>query len=155
MTLAELEAKLSELEDAWQIIERELEACKDRGSRIRELEEAREFFACRGAFWEQLEELDGWTMVDDPDGEYGVHLTVEGWKSSFRRMRREAAFDALAKFTPEQRRQRYEELELRVTALSNEELEINGIFDTERLYISESLSSPLCTQTTPPAPFLG
>ena len=142
MTLEELGAKLEELEEAREAVERGLEACKNRGSRIAELEEARDLFSFRGAFWEELEELDEWTTVDGPHGEYRVRVPVEEWKKSYRRMSREASFDALKKFTPEQRREKYRELELKVTALSKEELSVSGVFDTERLYISEPSPTP-------------
>lgn len=138
MTLQELGVKLTGLEEAREAIERELEACRNRTERICALEEGRDTFAFRGPFWEELEALkepDGWTKAEGP---YGARIPVEEWKSHYQQVSREAVFDALKTFTPEQRRERYGELELKATALSKEELEISGVFDPETVYISET-----------------
>ena len=73
-------------------------------------------------------------------GEYRVRVPLEDQRQSFRDVNREATLTALEKFTSEQRRQRYEELELMVTALSKEELSVSGVFDAETVHISEPSS---------------
>jgi len=142
MTLEELGAKLEELEEVTKAVERELEACKNRGERVRQLEETQDLFAFRGASWGWLEETGEWTTVDTPDGEYQVRFFPDEFKTSLREAGREGALRGLKQFTPEQRRQRYRELELRVVAHSKEEIEVNGLFDTETVYISASSPTP-------------
>lgn len=51
--------------------------------------------------------------------------------------------------TPERKRTLYRELELRVVALSKDELEVSGVFGTETVYASAPSCSPPCTPTTP------
>lgn len=53
---------------------------------------------------------------------------------------RKARLSDLQSATPEERRERYRELELRVVALSKEELEVSGIFGVEKFYILEPAS---------------
>jgi len=58
-----------------------------------------------------------------------------------RNVAHQARLEALAKHTPEERRERYRELDLRVVAHSKEEIEVSGLFDPERIYISAPSST--------------
>jgi hypothetical protein len=51
---------------------------------------------------------------------------------------------ALADATPEQRRERYASLDLRVVAHSKEELEVSGLFGTEMIYTCNPSPSLEC-----------
>jgi Recombinase zinc beta ribbon domain len=155
MTLDELGPKLTELEEARNAIERELEACKNRGSRIAELKAMRDFWAMRGELWETLDELREWTAVQHPNetaARYQMRILVaEDYNNHLHRVRdkaRKARLSELQNATPEPRRQQYEELELRVTAYSKEEYEVAGVcFDPERFYICATSHSPSTTST--------
>ncbi len=49
---------------------------------------------------------------------------------------------------PKERHDEYRRLELRVMALSKDELEVSGIFGTERIYTGDPLPRPQHTATT-------
>ena len=143
LTLDELGAKLAELEEARHALERELEACRNRGARLAELEAMRDFWSGSGELWETLDEIREWTATQHPDETAALYqtrlLAVENYKDRLHDMQdkaRKARLSDLHNATPEQRRQQYEELELRVIAYSKEELEVSGVcFGPERFYI--------------------
>jgi hypothetical protein len=56
--------------------------------------------------------------------------------------------DELEDYTPEQRHGEYRDLELRVEARSKDELEVSGVFGTEKVYICDPSRRPRLTATT-------
>ena len=69
MSREELRSKVVKLDDERKTIEKDLARTRERGSRLRQLEELREFLAFRGPFWEEIAVLDEWTTITTPEGE--------------------------------------------------------------------------------------
>jgi len=130
MTMDELKAKLGDIAEDREGILRGIEACVHRGERIRELVALRESLQRRAGAW-------GGLMDKHPD--LGDHVVGDPpWASDpFAAAGRES----LEACTPQQRREHYLSLELRVDVRSPEELEISGIFGKETIYTCAS-SSP-------------
>ena len=133
MTLDELRPRLLQVEEAREDVLRQIEASERRGERVRALETLRAGYSgdlMRDAF------------ADQPDAP--VDEIQDRFMQAVREKRRERVLDA---YTSEQRRERYEALELRVVAHSKEELEISGVFGRETLYICEPSRRPRRTTT--------
>ena len=143
--LDELRERLADLEEAAEAVERQIEACETRGESLRLLEEMRAFYVGNGSFWEGIKPLDEWTQLSTPEGEWKVRVPFDDQVEHMRNVARQTRLEALAKHTPEQRRERYRELGLRVVAHSREEIEVSGLFDPERIYI------PASSSTSPPS----
>jgi hypothetical protein len=126
---AELDEYLAGLEERRQEIDRSLEHLRERGERLRVLEETRRAYAEPTA-WAR-DTVDGW-IRDDPDAagmseqmyEAQVAMLAGDYAPERLRAMRRSNLDRL---TAEQRHQRYREVELRVVAHSKEELEITGV----------------------------
>jgi hypothetical protein len=148
MTLEELGLKLRELEEARDAVERELEACTNRGERVRYLEGLRTMFTgewvqyCVGEKPTEPENMrfNGVTLeaIEEWRDE-GREVLATFWKENGQKAWARAERAKLEEYTPEERHERYQELELRVIAHSKEELEISGVcFGPERIYICET-----------------
>jgi site-specific DNA recombinase len=141
---AELDEMLAGIEERRQEIDRSLVHLRERGERLRMLEETRQAYAQPEA-WAR-DAVDGW-IRDDPDTDYDVPTLILDDRTGepmslyeanvailagdyaperLRTIRR----DNLNRFTAERRHERYREMALRVVAHSKEELEITGVFGT-------------------------
>jgi Recombinase zinc beta ribbon domain len=141
MTLDELRERLADLEEAAEAVERQIQACETRGEGLRSLEEMKQFYLGKGSLWEVIKPLDEWTQISTPEGEWKVRVPFDDQVKHMRNVAHQARLEALAKHTPEERRERYRELDLRVVAHSKEEIEVSGLFDPERIYISAPSST--------------
>jgi site-specific DNA recombinase len=137
----ELRDRQEQLEEAQAAVLREIDATEHRGERLRRLEDLRDRLRQRTAIWDRLleEHPDLPQYVVGPERNPALAEHIVGpmpWHNdAFARARREALENA----TPEQRREHYRELELRVDAHSKDELEVTGIFGRETLYICDQL----------------
>ena len=149
-TVEELRARQGELEAAREDLLRQMQHCEGRGERLRKLVAYRDLLSRRADAWNNL-------LAEHPDlPEYVIpwdKLPPElrermtgpmPWDNDpFAR----AQVAALADATPEQRRERYASLELRVVAHSKEELEVSGLFRTEMIYTCNPSPRPQGTTT--------
>lgn len=121
----ELRGRQQQLEEAKEAILRELDLCENRGARLRSLLELRDRLRRRGTIWSGL-------LEKPPDLlKYAAECSPRPWENdAFAPAQRQTLDNA----TPEQRREHYLSLGLRVDARSKEELEISGIFGREVLY---------------------
>jgi DNA invertase Pin-like site-specific DNA recombinase len=138
-SVAELRGRQAQLDEAKEAVLREMDLCENRGERLRSLVDLRDRLRQRAAIW-------NWLMEEHPDLlEYVADGSPMPWDNdAFARAQREALSNA----TPEQRREHYLSLELRVDARSKEELEISGIFGRELVYICDPSPRPRRTAIT-------
>ena len=134
-----LRAQLSEIELAKEEVLRQLDASGNHGGRLRQLIDLRNRLQQRVAIWGRL-------LQEHPDlPQYVVEGAPVPWENDvFARAQREALENA----TPEQRREHYLSLGLRVEARSKEELEVSGPFGRKIVYIGSPLPRLRLTATT-------
>ncbi len=136
----ELRGRQHQLDEAKEAALREIDLCENRGARLRKLVDLRDRLRRRADIWNRL-------MDENPDLPQNVIGDMPWSNDPFARAQREALDNA----TPEQRRERYVSLELRVDAHSREELEVSGLFGTEMIYTWDPSPRPRRT-TTPSSP---
>ena len=136
----ELRGRQHQLDEAKEAALREIDLCENRGVRLRKLVDLRDRLRQRADIWNRL-------MDENPDLPQNVIGDMPWSNDPFARAQREALDNA----TPEQRRERYVSLELRVDAHSKDELEVRGLFGRETLYTCEPSRRPRRT-TTPSSP---
>jgi DNA invertase Pin-like site-specific DNA recombinase len=134
----ELHGRQHQLDEAKEAILREMDLCENRGERLRRLVAFRDRLRQRAAAWNSL-------LEEHPDLPQYVVGDMPWANDPFARAQKQALENA----TPEQRRDHYLSLELRVDAHSKDELEISGIFGSEVLYICNP--SPRPRRTTTPS----
>jgi hypothetical protein len=132
----ELRARQQQLDEAKEAVLRELDHCEHRGEGLRKLVAYRDVLGRRADAWNNL-------LSEHPDLPKYVVGDMPWQNDPFARAHREA----LENSRPEERRVHYEDLELRVVALSKDELEISGVFGSEVLYICNPLPRPRRTTT--------
>ena len=132
----ELRARQQQLDEAKEAVLRELDLCEHRGEGLRKLVAYRDVLGRRADAWNNL-------LSEHPDLPKYVVGDMPWQNDPFARAQREA----LENSRPEERRVHYEDLELRVVALSKDELEISGVFGSEVLYICNPLPRPRRTTT--------
>lgn len=147
----ELNATRSRLDEDKEAVLRQMDLCENRGERLQRLVSFRDTLTKRADAWTSL-------LEEHPDlPEYAIpweNLPPEvrermtgpmPWQNDpFARAQREALEDS----SPEARRVHYDDLELRVVAHPEGELEVTGIFGREVLYTWD-LSSRQRRTTTP------
>jgi hypothetical protein len=109
--LEELNVKVASLEEQRRSVEEALGAIGDGGQKLRELEEMRNFLS--GAW---VEDLDEWFEVTTPEGTFSVRVPLEDQRLHLRNVAKQAKLRVLEGYTPEQRREAYRDLELKVQA---------------------------------------
>ena len=152
----ELRARQQQLEEAKEAVLREVDLCESRGEGLRKLVAYRDLLKRRADAWNNLlsehpdlpEYVIPWDKLP-PEVRERMSGPMPWHNDAFARAQREA----LENSTPEERRVHYEDLELRVVALSKDELEISGVFGNEVLYICNPSPRPRPT-TTPSSPSL-
>lgn len=136
-TVEELWARQGELEAARNDLLRQMDHCEGRGERLRKLVAYRDLLSRRADAWNSLlsehpalpEYVIPWEKLP-PEVRERMTGPMPWDNDPFAR----AQGAALADATPEQRREHYASLELRVVAHSKEELEVSGLFGTEMIY---------------------
>jgi hypothetical protein len=130
MTIEELRGRLEDLAEERTRLERELEACANRGDELRNLEEMRDLYA------EAIKPgKRGWLMRNAlADGQTVLRMKMlKGTEGPLRR-------------------RRYEALRLEIKAVARDELELRGIFGSEIFHISKMSSLQPSTPITPRPP---
>lgn len=126
-----LRATLLEMDEQRKTAQCELEACRNRGQRVRNLEERRDWhrrsYAFEGEPWDALKE---WAEAE------GAPLAR--WHQEIRQEQRDAMKETLQTTPSEERCRMYRRLGLRVETRPNGELKASGIFAQE----ADSIPAP-------------
>jgi hypothetical protein len=134
-----LKRKLRELAEQRETAERELSACRGRGEHVRRLEVLREFYAEPAEAMRNVIERARAKSQDDIPADVWDETArdvMEKWERGGYVER--GVTRALAEHTPEQQRERYDELMLRLTVEPSGEFRATGVFGEEVPFVSQN-----------------
>ncbi len=135
-SVAALRGRQAQLDEAKEAVLREMDLYENWGERLRSLEQLRYVLSVRANTWNRVMEVypdELREAIWDTPWEYDPFASAER--------------EQLENSTPEERRVHYDGLELRVVALSKDELQVSGIFGRETLYICNPSPRPRDTTT--------